>query len=54
MNATALRVEDLEFVPSRTYAAQHGCGAVIIGEGDKMRDAMKDHTFGCEWSEPKA
>ena len=54
MLTATLDVDDLEFVPSRTYAAFHGCGATIIGEGEEMRDAMKDHTSGCEWMEPTA
>lgn len=47
MNAVALRVEDLEFVPERLYAALHGCGAAVIGTGEEMRDAMKVHTEEC-------
>ena len=54
MNTLTLEAEDLEFVPSRPYAAAHGCGATIIGMGAEMHDAMKDHTSGCEWTEPTA
>lgn len=54
MLTAALVVDDLEFVPSHIYAAFHGCGATVIGEGAEMRDAMKEHTAVCEWSEPTA
>lgn len=54
MTAATLDETDLEFVPTRTYAATHGCGATIIGEGAEMRDAMKDHTSVCAWMEPTA
>ena len=54
MLTATLDVDDLEFVPTRTYAATHGCGATIIGMGAEMHDAMKDHTSGCEWMEPTA
>lgn len=54
MLTATLEVDDFEFVPSRTYAAFHGCGATVIGEGVEMRDAMKEHTFGCQWMEPAA
>lgn len=43
-----LTVVDLEFVPSRTYAAQHACGALIIGKGDEMRAALEHHTNTCQ------
>lgn len=54
MLTAALVVDDLEFVPTRTYAAIHGCGATIIGEGAEMRDALKEHTAVCQWMEPTA
>ena len=54
MLTATLDVDDLEFVPTRTYAAFHGCGATIIGEGEEMRGAMKDHTSVCAWMEPTA
>ena len=54
MLTTALVVADLEFVPTRVYAAVHGCGATIIGEGVEMRDALKEHTAVCQWTEPTA
>lgn len=52
MTAATLDETDLEFVPTRTYAATHGCGATIIGGGHEMRDAIKDHTEKCDWMEP--
>lgn len=54
MLTATLVVDDLEFVPTRTYAAIHECGATITGEGAEMRDAMKDHTSVCAWMEPTA
>lgn len=54
MITATLVVDNLEFVPTRTYAATHGCGATIIGEGREMRDAIKEHTRACEWMEPTA
>ena len=51
MNAVALEVSDLEFVPERVYVASHGCGAHIIGKGFEMRDAMQEHTKLCEKEE---
>lgn len=49
-----LAVADLEFVPSRPYAAIHGCGETIIGEGTTMRQKMDRHTAVCTWMEPTA
>ncbi len=54
MLTATLDVDDLKFVPTRTYAAFHGCGATIIGEGVEMRDALKEHTAACQWTEPTA
>lgn len=54
MLTATLVVDDLEFVPTRMYAAIHGCGATIIGEGVEMRDALKEHTSVCQWAEPTA
>ena len=51
MLTATLVVDDLEFVPTRMYAAIHGCGATIIGEGVEMRDALKEHTKLCEKEE---
>lgn len=49
-----LAVSDIEFVPSRPYAAIHGCGDIIIGEGTTMRQKMDRHTAECSWMEPTA
>ena len=49
-----LAVADCEFVPSHVYAAIHGCGEHIIGEGTTMRDQLNKHTADCTWMEPTA
>lgn len=49
-----LEVSDLEFVPSRTYAAIHGCGGVVVAQGTDMKESMDMHTETCQWSEPTA
>lgn len=54
MNTAVLETKSLEFVPTRIYAATHGCGATIVGEGAEMRQAIISHTTECEWTEPTA
>ncbi len=54
MLTATLVVDDLEFVPTRMYAAIHGCGATILGEGVEMRNALKEHTAGCQRAEATA
>lgn len=49
-----LQVSDLEFVPSRAYAAIHGCGAVVTAQGTEMKESMNMHTETCQWMEPTA
>jgi hypothetical protein len=42
-----LEVSDLEFVPTRTYVARHGCGEAVFGRGTDIRQRMDAHTESC-------
>jgi hypothetical protein len=46
---TALRAEDMEFVPHRADLATHGCGEVIFAYGSDMHERLLDHTERCHY-----